>query len=61
MAFDPHGNGMPVAWIITTSGIEVEVRKWLDALQQRMVGLKPSWRPSCFLLDDSRAEIGAIE
>jgi hypothetical protein len=61
MAFDAHGNGVPVAWVITSSAMEIEVRKWLNALKEVMVQLKQSWEPSCFLVDDSRAEIAAIQ
>jgi len=61
MVFDSHGNGVPAAWCLTSSTMEVEIRMWLSALQQRMVGLQPKWMPSCILLDDSRAEVAAIE
>lgn len=60
MVFDKHQNGVPVAWVITSSSMECQVRKWLSAVKDRMVGLKPKWQPSCFLVDDSRAEIAAI-
>jgi hypothetical protein len=61
MAFDAHRNGVPVAWVITSSAMEIEVRKWLNALKEFMVQLKPSWEPSCFLVDDSQAEIAVIQ
>jgi hypothetical protein len=32
MAFDAHGNGVPVAWVITSSAMEIDVQKWLNAL-----------------------------
>jgi hypothetical protein len=59
MAFDAHGNGVPVAWVITSPAMEIEVQKWLNALKEVMVQLKSSYEPSCFLVDDSRAEIAA--
>lgn len=60
MAFDAHQNGVPVAWVISSSAMEIEVRKWLGAMRDRMLQLNPAWRPTCFLVDDSRAETAAI-
>ena len=42
---------MPAASVIMSSAMEVEVRRWLMALQQSMRAMKPSWKPSSFLLD----------
>jgi len=47
MAFDAHQNGVPVAWVISSSAMEIEVRKWLGAMRDRMLQLNPAWRPTC--------------
>ena len=61
MVFDAHHNGIPAAWIISASAMEVDVRAWLQALKRHMQERRPDWQPSCFLVDDSQAEISAIE
>lgn len=60
MVFDNHKNGIPVAWVITSSATQANVAKWLADLQQHMRRMAPTFQPSCFLVDDSRAEINAI-
>jgi len=60
MVFDNHKNGIPVAWVISSSMTQVDVAKWLDDLKRHMLKEDPTWKPSCFLVDDSAAEINAI-
>jgi len=60
MVFDDHKNGVPGAWVISSSGTQVDVAKWLTALKERMLKADATWAPSCFLVDDARAEINAI-
>jgi len=50
MAFDAHQNGVPVAWVISSSAMEIEVRKWLGAMRDRMLQLNPAWRPASWLM-----------
>lgn len=61
MVFDTHHNGIPAAWIISASAMEVEVQYWLSALKTHMQKHNPGWQTSCFLVDDYKAEISAIE
>ena len=62
MVFDQHGNGVPVAWILT--GAKGERKEymllWMDSLKDCMVSASPSWAPASFIVDDCDAEIGAI-
>ena len=63
MVLDAHHTGIqaPAAWIISASAMEVDVRAWLQVLEECMQKHNPQWQPSCFLVDDSGAEISAIE
>lgn len=60
MVFDSYQNGVPVAWIITSSGAEKDIKIWLRKLRCKIEGLSPNWEPSGFLVDNDSAEINAL-
>ena len=61
MVFDDYHSGVPVAWVITDSGIQEEVATWLTALKDRLNCGQHEWKPSYFLVGDSTAEHNAID
>jgi hypothetical protein len=60
MVFDDHKNGIPAAWVITSSAAQRDVAIWLADFRRHMRVVEPTFQPSSFLVDDSRAEINAI-
>lgn len=60
LVFDSFFNGIPVAFIITSSGKAVDIAKWLHALRLRAVGRDPLWAPRAAVVDDADAEIAAL-
>eukprot|EP01018_Ginkgo_biloba_P036354 Gb_12992 [translate_table: standard] len=60
IVFDTHQNGVPVAWIISSSSSTNDIQNWMEKIQSRIHELDPTWRPSAFMVDDVAAEINAI-
>eukprot|EP01018_Ginkgo_biloba_P023862 Gb_15783 [translate_table: standard] len=60
IVFDTHHNGVPVAWIISSSSLANDIQNWMEKLRCRIHKVDPTWRPSDFMLDDATAEINTI-
>eukprot|EP01018_Ginkgo_biloba_P037069 Gb_24215 [translate_table: standard] len=60
LVFDTHQNGVPIAWIISSSSSTSDIQSWMEKLQSRIYEMDPTWRPSAFMVDDDVAEINAI-
>ena len=60
MVFDSFSNGIPVAWIITSSAKASDMTIGLDAINEKMKRLDIEWKPNVFIVDNADAEINAI-
>eukprot|EP01018_Ginkgo_biloba_P003089 Gb_21020 [translate_table: standard] len=60
LVFDTYQNGLPVAWIISSSSSASDIQSWMEKLRSRIYEMDPTWRPSAFMVDDAAAEINAI-
>jgi hypothetical protein len=76
LVVDGHYNGLPIFYVLTQSSTQETTAQWLQAFNERMQQTLPGnsaptsaagaaggvarWRPSCFLVDDSQAEINAL-
>eukprot|EP01018_Ginkgo_biloba_P035343 Gb_06155 [translate_table: standard] len=60
IVFDTHQNGVPIAWIISSSSSANDIQNWMEKLQSRIHEVDPMWRPSAFMVDAATAEINAI-
>eukprot|EP01018_Ginkgo_biloba_P019424 Gb_16552 [translate_table: standard] len=60
LVFDTHQNGVPVAWIISSSSSASDIQSWIEKLQSRIYEMDPMWRPSAFTFDDVIVEINVI-
>ena len=61
MVFDEWHNGIPVAFILTSRCAEADLTPWMAALNEKMVGIKPEWKPAAFIVDCAQGEINAIK
>eukprot|EP01018_Ginkgo_biloba_P001728 Gb_02364 [translate_table: standard] len=60
IVFDTHQNGVPIAWIISSSSSSNDIQNWMEKLQSRIHEVDPTWRLSAFMVDDVVAEINSI-
>ncbi|MCO5559333.1 hypothetical protein L7F22_050746 [Adiantum nelumboides] len=60
LVFDTHQNGVPVAWVITSSAETNTIVTWLTKLRNRVLDYNKSWEANAFLVDDATAKINAI-
>jgi hypothetical protein len=68
LVVDAHYNGLPIFYVLTQSSTQEATAEWLEAFNRRMqlpsnlvAGPQQArWCPSCFLVDDSQAEINAL-
>eukprot|EP01018_Ginkgo_biloba_P032726 Gb_32690 [translate_table: standard] len=60
LVFDTHQNGLPVAWIISSSSSASDIQSWMEKLRSRIYEMDPTWRPSASMVNDVDAEINAI-
>lgn len=60
MVVDARGNGLPIAWIITSSSTAATLEPVLAALIDKIRTRKPDWEPSCQLVDDDNAAINTL-
>ena len=60
MVMDGHIHGVPVAWSVTSNEKEPTIELVLIAFKARMEAADPTWRPSCFVVDDASATINVI-
>ena len=61
MVFDDWMNGVPVAYIITSSSKQDDLEPWMNALAKKLVSVKGDWRPNAFITDCAQAEIGGLQ
>ena len=61
MVVDHRSNGVPIAWIITSSSTAATLVPVLTALVHLIRAEKPEWEPSCQLVDDDNAAINTLE
>ncbi|MCO5601561.1 hypothetical protein L7F22_055684 [Adiantum nelumboides] len=57
LVFDGFRNGVPVAWVITSSSTRVNTSSWLTALRNRAFDHCKAWDPNAWMVDDAEAEI----
>eukprot|EP01018_Ginkgo_biloba_P020812 Gb_00203 [translate_table: standard] len=60
IVFDTHQNGVPIAWIISSSSLANDIQNWMEKLQFRIHEVDPMWSPSAFMVDDVVTTINAI-
>ncbi|MCO5554535.1 hypothetical protein L7F22_008065 [Adiantum nelumboides] len=60
LVFDAFRNGVPIAWIITSSCCCSDIAKWLTKLRNRVLDHNKGWEPNAFMVDDAEAEIQAL-
>eukprot|EP01018_Ginkgo_biloba_P039103 Gb_31314 [translate_table: standard] len=59
LVFETHKNGLPVAWIISSSSSTSDIQSYMKKIQSRIYEMDPMWRPSAFMVDHAAAEINA--
>ena len=60
MVFDEWRNGVPVAFVITAKSKQRDLAPWMRALKEKLVQIRPDWRPTAFVLDDADNEINSL-
>lgn len=58
--FDAFRNGVPIAWVITSSCCCSDIVTWLTALRDRVLDHNKGWEANAFMVDDAQAEIQAL-
>ena len=61
MVFDDWLNGVPVAYIITSSSKQQDLEPWMRALATKLCASQQGWRPNAFITDCAQAEIGGLQ
>ena len=61
MVFDDWFNGVPVAYIITSSSKQPDLKPWMKALAAKLASMQPGWAPNAFITDCAQAEIGGLQ
>ncbi len=61
MVFDDWLNGVPVAYIITSSSKQTDLEPWMMALARKLASVQKDWRPNAFITDCAQAEIGGLQ
>ena len=61
MVFDDWLNGVPVAYVITSSSKQVDLEPWMRALANKMVSVQKDWMPNAFITDCAQAEINGLQ
>ena len=61
MVFDDWLNGVPVAYIITSSSKQPDLEPWMEALAKKLASLQRDWAPNAFITDCAQAEIGGLQ
>ena len=60
LVFDAHRNGVPIAWVLTSSATVDTICFWLSQFRNGMLNYHKSWQPTSFMVDDAEREIDAI-
>ena len=61
MVFDDWLNGVPVAYIITSSSKQPDLEPWMRALAKKLTTVQRDWMPNAFITDCAQAEIGGLQ
>ena len=61
MVFDDWLNGVPVAYIITSSSKKLDLEPWMRALATKLAKVQKDWMPNAFITDCAQAEIGGLQ
>ena len=61
MVFDDWLNGVPVAYIITSSSKQPDLEPWMKALAKKLASVQGDWMPNAFITDCAQAEIGSLQ
>jgi hypothetical protein len=61
MVFDDWLNGVPVAYIVTSSSKQPDLEPWMNALANKLVSRQSDWAPNAFITDCAQAEIGGLQ
>jgi hypothetical protein len=60
LVMDDFGNGVPVAWMLTSDELAVTIGLALTKVKEAMEADFPGWEPSAFVVDDADGEIKAV-
>jgi len=60
MVFDEWYNGVPMAYIITSSYKQHDLTPWMDALNNNLLVFQSNWHPNAFIVDDAKAKINSL-
>ncbi|MCO5581493.1 hypothetical protein L7F22_035378, partial [Adiantum nelumboides] len=60
LVFDSHCNGVPIAWVITSSTTFESICTWMTCFRDHMLDHYKSWEPRAFMVDDAEQEINAL-
>ena len=60
LAFDSQRNGVPVAWVLMSRSMTLDIAKWMETLLLKVRMGMLEWKLNEFMVDDAVAEIGAI-
>jgi hypothetical protein len=52
MVFNEWRNGVPIAYIITSSYKTRDLSPWMDVLNKSLLLVKAYWHPNAFIVDD---------
>ena len=61
MVFDDWLNGVPVAYIVTSSSKQLDLEPWMRALAKKLSSVQKDWMPNAFITDCAHAEIGGLQ
>ena len=61
MVFDDWLNGVPVAYIITSSSKQPDLEPWMRALATKLASVQEDWMPNAFITDCAQAEIEGLQ
>jgi hypothetical protein len=60
VVLDEWFNGVPMAYIITSSSKQKDLAPWMNALNDILLFVKQDWCPNAFIVDDSKVEINDL-
>ena len=61
MVFYDWLNGVPVAYIITSSSKQPDLEPWMKALAKNLCSVQGDWMPNAFITNCAHAEIGGLQ
>ncbi|MCO5567498.1 hypothetical protein L7F22_021191, partial [Adiantum nelumboides] len=60
LVFDAHRNGVPVAWVLTSSTTLELTCLWLLRFRDSMLDYHKCWEPCSFMVNDAKTKFSAI-